>query len=164
MKHVFVIKTKQKSSLYSEFLHTHIGKTSVIPVHASCLCLRLWPKWFIQLLFIIRCTHSWKTPEYSFTGGWSSYAPMWQKLLSALSARAGGTFAPSEWNLLLITHSLWGIKLLLQSLLTSHLQCSWLSMHDDRVVCFYKALTKRSISSATVILSSKRGVVSRPSS
>lgn len=62
-------------------------------------------------------------------------------------------------TLLLLTHSLWSIKLLLQSLLTSHLQCSWFSKYDDGVVCFYKALIKRNISSVIVILITRRGVV-----
>lgn len=66
--------------------------------------------------------------------------------------------------LLLLTHSLRSIQLLQETLLTSHLQCSRLCMYDDRVVWFYKALVKRNICSAIVILISRRGVVSRPSS
>lgn len=155
----FAIKIKQKSPLQSEFLHTQIGKTSVISVHASCLCLKLWPNSFIQILLIIRFTHSWKTPQYSFTGGYHHMHP-YSRSFCLLCQHKQGVFLP----LPLPTHSLWSIKLLPESLLTSHLQCSWLSTYDDTVVWFYKALIKRSICSAIVILISRRGAVSRPSS
>lgn len=101
MKHVFVIKMKQKSPLHSEYLHTHIERQNkcdfsscILPL-SETLAECIYPNPIYQQIYPLM----WKTPQYSFTGGWPSYAPIWQKLLSALSAQAEGTFAPNEWNL-----------------------------------------------------------------
>lgn len=114
MKHVFVIKMKQKFPLHSEFFHTHIGKTSVFPVHASCLCPKLWPIYsnptYHQIYLLMK-----KKKKHSMVSLVADHHmhPHGRSFLF-LCQHKQAVFLPLVSEiLLLLTHSLWSIKLLL---------------------------------------------------
>lgn len=165
MKHVFVIKTKQKFPLYSEFLtHTQAKQVWFQFVHPASVWNCGWINLFNSYFSSDIPTHKNHHSIVSL-GADHHIHPCGRSFCLLCQHKQHWGFCPC-WvkSQLFLTHRLWSIKLLWQSLQTSHLPCSWLGMYDERVVWFYKALIKRNISSAIVILISRRGVESRPSS